>query len=289
MPDHQQPSPLLEIETSGFTFAASLLLVAALGCLLLQALGLLDGINPDKSIAIQLIPGALGLGLLLLFGLKLRQTGQLKVFPDQISGKRPNGLPIAIAMHEVAQVELNGSAIALKDAQGKLMLLQRMPQKNDGGIVWLLKEYANWDPSIWKAYARVTTVSLQKATRHFMGEDEQVTFADVGFVVSIEKLNCYLPESVIVDVRTLGARQIRMNQKSRRNTDTLLQFQPSPDLLPLGRLVAAILSADVPQSMAMEYIETLVELHGGSQLKRHPGSQEWDGECLGYAVQVFPS
>ena len=289
MPEHTQTEPLLQVETSAFTFTASLMLTAAIACMVLQTMGLLDGINPEKSLAIQLIPGAVGVGLLVLFAFKIRQTGRLTVLVDKITGKLPNGLPVSIAIAEVAQVELNRGAIALKDAQGKLLLLQKLPQKADGGIVWLLKEYASWDPTIWRAYTRHDASPSQKATRHFMGDDTQVTFADVGFVACNDGHAWYLPESVMVDVRSLGASQIRMNQKSRSNTATLLQFHPSPDLLPLERLVTAILCAGLQPTEATDYLETLVEQHGGSRLKRHADSQEWDGYCLGYPVHVFPA
>lgn len=285
---HDTPTPLLQTQTGAFSLVASILLVLGLGCIALQVMGLVDGINPDKQLLVQFVPGIVGGLLMVLCILQLRKKGELVVWTDRITGKRPSGLTFDIALASVAAVELKERAVVLKDAQGQLLLLQRTLAKDDGGIIWLLKEYGGWQAAIWQAYP-AAEAAWPKATRHFLGDDGEVSFGDIGFLVDVAGQMWFFPESPTVDVRGLGNGQLRMNQRSRSAADTLLQFQPQPGLLPLARFCTALFAAQLPADALQTCLETLADNHGGTPVRPASDSEALEGTCLGYPVQVWPA
>jgi hypothetical protein len=284
----QTPSTkLLEVQTAGFSLASALLLLLALCLGILQVIGLMDGINPNKELAIQFVPGTLSLGIIAWTILRTRRRGTLSVFTDRIEGQRPNGLPIQIPLDSINHVELKANAVALKNAVGELLLVQRLPNKTDGGLIWLLNAYRSWDSDIWQGFANADVQALPHAARHFLAEDGQPSFGDVGFIIQIPHQTWFFPNSPTVDLKGLGAGQLRMNQRAVGQQETQIQFQPQPDWLPLSRLCLSLLQSGISSDQRHEYLTELAENHGGCELKAQSEEGGFAGECLGYPVSVF--
>jgi hypothetical protein len=280
---------LLHVPVSGLSTGAALIVACALGLLVLQTMSLLDGINPSKNIALQLIPGAGGLVLLILVVMSARRKGYFSVFPDHVEGKRVNGLAYTVALSAVSEVEIKAHALALKGENGNLLLLLGKLGKKTSGLVWLLRAYDSWEPVIWQSYVHTESPSFQKATRHFLDDDGKASFGDIGFLVPMHGVAWYFPESPIIDLSNLGAGQLRMNQRAGGQSATPIQLYPQPDWLPLEQLCNALTNAKLEKATMESHLAELAETHGGNLVASVSSSEEYHGECLGYKVQIQPA
>jgi hypothetical protein len=280
---------LQEVQIGGFSLGSAILLIVAAGLMALQTASVLDGINPDKSFAIQFLPGVVAIALGAWVALRMRRKGHLTVFLDHVEGIRSNGSKILVQMEGVATVDLKARAIALKDAQGGLLLVQQLPQKGDGGLLWLLHAYGTWDLPIWQAYPNCIGDLLPKATRHFLASDGSVGFGDIGFLIEVGDQKWFFPESPTVNIQGLGAGQLRMYQRASANAETQLQFQPQPDWLPMSRFCKAIADSTLDLAQKTSLIEALAENHGGCLVGQLTEDGEFDAEYLGYVIKIYPA
>jgi hypothetical protein len=287
--NNQHSMRLLHVPIGGLSTGAAILVACALGLFVLQTMSLLDGINPAKNIGLQLIPGAAGIAILIFVLIRSRRKGYFSVFADHVEGKRVNGLEYNVSFSSITEVEIKANALALKGETGNLLLLLGNLGKQNGGLVWLLKAYDAWEPIIWQSYLRAESPHFQKATRHFLDDNGKASFGDIGFLIPMEGEAWYFPESPVIDLSSLGAGQLRMNQRAGGQSATPIQLYPQPDWLPLEQLCNALTNAGLEKATLENHLTELVETHGGNLVTAGSSSEGYHAECLGYKVHIQPA
>lgn len=283
--------PLIAVKTSGYSLLSVVAAVVGFGLVAMEIAAIVRGLDATKPLWIQLIPGGAGIVLLAIVAAMGRQKGQLDVYLDRIQGKRPNGLAVNIDMTNIGMIDLRAHHVAIKDVDGKLILVQKFGRKGDGGVIWLAKSYGDWDQRIWQAFDADISSNLEQAARQFLNEDGSPSFADIGFLLESGGQRWYFPTSPTVDLQSLGSSQRRPNQPSRKNFETPIQFDPQPDCLPLDKFCMAISDSKLPATLLVEYLETLAENHGGNPVQATEEPDFYLGECIGCPVKIqgFPT
>lgn len=278
---------LIATRTGGISFSQVFLLIAALACIGIQVLMLLQPTTEAPgSLVARFLPGILGVLILLLGLLVWGRKGSSQLSRDQVSGKTSAGRSYQFALADLAQPDLNRSALVLRDATtNKILLQDRLPEAPHFlGSMWLAQAYPDLPLAVWEAFAQEKGPATTPAVRSFIDHQGRTAFLDAGVVLGLDGSDCYFPTTAtqpFLPPRE-GQDLLSTNVLSQ---PMQLRFDPNPARLPMARFLAALASVPADASRAA-WIESLLDTHGGCRLQ--PAPNGWSGECAGYPVEVNP-
>jgi hypothetical protein len=281
-----------------FGFLRTLMLLAAVAAMALQMVWLFNGKEWYASMGwMYYLPVGTSIVALLFFFLLGQGGGEINVFADRVEGRRSLGVPFNIPMDQISEVQLASGRVALKGKDNELLLVETPLDARAGGLIWLCKAYGGWDERIWEEFSMDAQNDFQRATRHFLGEDGTPVFGDHGFLVQADEgavvlsptavQTLYFPETPMFPVIGHDGSPKRIHHRAGTSGATLFQIEPSPDAVPLAALIAALNRVKLYMADWTEYMETLLENHGGNPCSPSE-DQTLQGECLGYPVKIDP-
>lgn len=274
---------LATTRTGGISFSQVFLLLAALGCIGIQVVLLLQTPQENSGGPVaRFLPGILG-GLILLLGLLAwGRKGSSSLTRHHISGKTSAGKTYEFALATLAPPDLQRGAFILRDASsGKVVLQDRLPEDPHYlGTIWLAQTYTELPNTVWQAFAEAKGPQVTSAVRSFIDHQGRTAFLDAGIVVAYEGWPCYFPTSTTQPFIQPKAGQDALSTNVR-SQPMQLRFEPNPARLPMERFLRALTSV-TPASEALR--DTLLDSHGGCRLQAQENG--WTGECAGYPVEV---
>jgi hypothetical protein len=282
-------TPLLTSPTrKPFGLLRTLMLLAALGAIALQLVWLFNGKASYATMGLTYyLPAVAAILSFVLFLLLGRGGGEIKVFADRVEGTRSLGVLFNIPMNQISEVQLANGRVALKGKDNELLLVESPSDGRVGGLIWLVKEYGDWDAQIWEQLRVDGQDGFARVTRHFLGEDGEAVFGDHGFMAGSAGQSWYFPETAMFPIVGHDGQPQRIFHRAGATGATLFQIDPSPDQVPLAAFIAALLQVKQANAPWEVQMEVLAENHGGNRCS--PGAEgEWEGECLGYRVKLSP-
>ena len=269
------PEPILRTKTGGYSLLTLLTLIAGLALLIMQAIALFGPAPADGSSIARFLPGILGLAFVAVFLLGIR-NGNVEVHPDRIKGKTAGGKAFDIPFEQIGEVDPGKRNIALRDKAGKILLNDKAARfRNLNGLLWLLTQYPELNPSAWQGKLDIAEKAPQhQAVRYFL-EDESPVFGDRGFVARVDGQAWFLPlsKAALLPQRFREKGQLAV-QPSRQIP--VPQQDVNPAHLPLEPVWKAILNAGFEAKKKAEIAAQWAQAHGGCALE-----QDQEGDLVG--------
>jgi hypothetical protein len=282
---------LLSTRTGGISFAQVFLLIAALGCIGIQVILLLQApAEATGTVVARYLPGILGVLILVLGLLVWGRKGSSSLTRHHVRGKTSTGRTYEFALAAIAAPDLGRGAFILRDAAThKIVLQDRLPETPHFlGTLWLAQAYPELADAVWEAFAAEKGVATVPAVRSFIDHQGRTAFLDAGVVLDLDGTPCYFPTTATQPFVQPRAGQDLLSTHVL-SQPMQLRFDPNPARLPMARFLAALAAVPAQGTGAAQgsaLVETLLDAHGGCRLQAEENG--WTGECAGYPVEVSP-
>lgn len=275
----------MQSRTGGLSLLALLLLIAGLGCLIVQVGLIAGGRFSELQPAARFLPGVIGLAFLVLFWLRGMRKGDIAVHRDGIVGRSKGGRKYAYSWAEIGSIDLMGRMLHLRKPDGKKLLIDSPPnEKGLRGLIWL-RLNTQFSAAFWEHFAQAPEAQVVPAHRQFLDAEGNASFLDSGFVLHAGELELYFPESDTVAIPKKIAHDQNLST-TLMPSGMVLKFDPNPGELPIRRLCGALQSVRMEEKLRFSAFQQLNIQHGGALLTANPAG--WEGETSGWKVQIVP-
>lgn len=234
------------------------------------------------------MPGVIAV-LLLLLNLAYRAArGTFALYPDRVVLSQRGDDKEPVYFSRAAKVELGEVSVAMRDAEGQVVLRLFRPQPlRSAGWLWMLHQYRDDIPPEVTGKLRPLEwqeKELQKV-RVFLGAEGEELFFDTGIVLKSGDDRWFFP---VADTLVVPQRKAGLTSMDRALSQVVqpLRFSPSPALLPLADWVQGIAN-HASETDRAGWVDALAEAHGGVRLSPTAEAGQFTCEWDGLKAEVF--